>query len=108
MDGQEFDVIETRDFITLTERGSNRPFRIPVSDVMLLGEPVTDWRTGDIARLSEEQQKMLAELDARCRAMVDAAVFRDKKLQHQRGCLAWTGFVAVIALILWWIIGHLR
>jgi len=64
-----FDVIETRHFITLTERGSNRIFRIPVSDAMVVRLAGPTWRTGDVVKLSEQEQSRLEDSDARCREM---------------------------------------
>ena len=104
MNAREFDVVETRHFIMLTERGSNREFRIPVSDAILVGGIGTDWRTGDIVKLSAEQQETLAKLDARCRAMSDDAVVGQNKLHARLGCLSWIVLLVVIgALIVWWL-----
>lgn len=84
METREFDVIETRHFIILTERGSRCAFRIAASDGMLLGGlSVHKWRTGDVVRLSEVQQRRLAELDARCREMGDEAAVRDLRIVTQ-------------------------
>ena len=102
MNAREFEVIETRHFLILTEMGSNREFRIAASDGMLVGGlGVNNWRTGDVVRLSEDQQKRLAQLDARCREMGDEAAVREYKLQNRYGCVAWIIVVAaVIALIM--------
>lgn len=103
MDAQEFEVIETRHFLTLTERGSGRAFRIPISDSMLVGGiAAPNWRTGDVVKLSEEQQLRLAELDARCRSLGDDAAVRQNKLSDKLGCLSWIALVVVIGLIVWW------
>jgi hypothetical protein len=104
MSSREFEVVETRQFIALTERGSGHSFRIPVSDAMLVGGlAAPNWRTGDVVKLSDDQQKSLAEIDARCRTMGDDAAVRQNKLQNRLGCLSWIVFVAVIALVVWWI-----
>lgn len=105
MNTREFEVIETRQFLTLTERGSNRSFRIPISDAMLVGGFAgPNWRTGDVVKLSEDQQKSLTEIDARCRLMGDDAAVRQNKLQNKLGCLSWIVVFAVIVLIVWWIL----
>jgi hypothetical protein len=104
MNPREFEVVETRHFITLTERGSNRKFRIPVSDAMLVGGLAgPNWRTGDVVTLSEDQQKRLVEIDARFQAKGDEAAVRQNKLQNKLGCLSWIVLLAVIALVVWWI-----
>ncbi len=101
---QEFDVIETRHFITLTERGSGRAFRIPVSGSLMVGGLAgPNWKTGDVVKLSEEQQKKLAELDAHCREMGDGAAITQNKMANVLGILSWIVLLAVIALIFWWI-----
>ena len=102
MNTREFDVIETRHFITLTERGSNRAFRIPVSDAIAVSLSGPKWRTGDVITLSESQQKILAELDVRCREMGDEAAMRETKLQNQLGGLSWIVLIVVIVLIVLW------
>lgn len=105
MSSLEFEVVETRHFITLTERRSGCSFRIPVSDAMLVGGlTAPNWRTGDIVKLSEEQQNKLAEIDACCRVMGDDAAIRQNKLSDKLGCLLWIMFLAVIALVAWWVI----
>lgn len=108
MNAREFEVLETRHFITLTERDSNRTFRIPVSDAIVVSLSGPNWRTGDVITLSEQQQKTLADLDARCHQMGDAAAIRETKLQNKLGCLSWIVLVAVIGLIVWWMIRSRR
>src|SRR5258706_8864147 len=108
MNAGEFEVLETRHFITLTEKGSNRAFRIPVSDAIVLSLSGPNWRTGDVVRLSEQQQATLADLDARCRKMGDEAAMRETKLQNKLGCLSWIVVLVVIALVAWWIIKSRR
>jgi hypothetical protein len=103
---RDFDVTETRHFLTLTERASNRSFRIPISDALLVGGLAgPTWRGGDVVKLSDEQQKSLADLDARCRSTGDDAAIQHNKLSNKLGCLSWIILFAVIALIVWWIIG---
>lgn len=104
MNTKEFTVVETRHFVILTDQSSNREFRIPVSDAILVGGMGTDWRTGDVVKLSVEQQESLAELDARCRKMSDDAVVRQNKMHARLGCLSWVVLLAVIVLIVWWIV----
>ena len=103
MNTREFDVIETRHFITLTERSSNRAFRIPVSDAIVVSLSGPNWRTGDVIALSEQQQKTLEKLDARCREMGDDAAMRETKLQNQLGGLSWIVLILVVVLIVLWI-----
>ena len=103
MNTREFDVIETRHFITLTERGSNRAFRIPVSDAIVVSLSGPNWRTGDVIALSEQQQKTLEKLDVRCREMGDEAAMRETKLQNQLGGLSWIVLILVVVLIVLWI-----
>lgn len=105
MNTREYEVVETRHFITLTERGSNRTFRIPVSDAILVGGLAgPNWRTGDVVKLSEQQQKILAEADARCRQMGDEAAIRETKLGNRLGCLLWTVLLGIVlVLIVWWL-----
>lgn len=103
MNTREFEVIETRHFITLTERGSSSAFRIPVSDAIVLSLKGPNWRTGDVVKLSEQQHKTLTELDARCRQMGDEAAIRETKLQNKLGWLSWVVVLAAIALVVWWI-----
>ena len=97
-------MVETRQFITLTERGSNRTFRIPVSDAMLVSLAGPRWRTGDVVKLSAQEQNRLEDIDACCREMGDEAAVRQNKLQDKLGCLSWIALVVVIVLIAWWII----
>lgn len=104
MNTREFEVVETRQFITLTERGSNRTFRIPVSDAMLVSLAGPRWRTGDVVKLSAQEQDRLEDIDLRCREMGDEAAVRQNKLQNRLGCLSWIALVVVIVLIAWWII----
>ena len=105
MNAREFEIIETRYFLTLTELGSNRKFRIAASDGMLVGGlGANNWRTGDVVKLSVDQQKCLVELDARCREMGDEAAVREYKLQNRYGCVAWIVVLGVVALIIWWIV----
>lgn len=105
MNTREFEVVETRHFITLTERDSKQEFRIPVSDAILVGGFAgPNWRTGDFVWLSEQQQKILAEADARCRQMGDEAAIRETKLGNKLGCIAWIIILVVAAaLIVWWL-----
>jgi hypothetical protein len=105
MNAHEFEVIATRHFITLTERDSKRVFRIPVSDAILVGGFAgPNWRTGDVVKLSEPQQKILAEADARCCQMGDEAGIRETKVGNKLGCLAWIVIlVVVVTLIVWWL-----
>jgi hypothetical protein len=104
MNAREFDVVETRHFITLTERDSNRTFRIPVSGSMMVGGLAgPNWRTGDVVKLSEEQQKKLAELDLYCREMGDESAIRQNKMANKLGWLSWIVLLVVIALIVWWL-----
>lgn len=101
MNAQEFEAVETRHFITLTERSSNRAFRIPVSDALLVGGFAgPNWRTGDVVKLSEQQQKTLAELDARCRQMGDESAIRETKLQNQLGGLSWIILIVIIVIVI--------
>ena len=103
MNAHEFDVAENRHFITLTERGSNRAFRIPVSDAIVVSLSGPNWRNGDVIVLSEQQQKTLEKLDGRCREMGDEAAMRETKLQNQLGGLSWIVLILVIVLIVLWI-----
>jgi hypothetical protein len=69
--------------------------------MLLGGFSAEKWRTGDVVRLSVEQQKILAELDARCREVGDEAAIREYKLQNKYGGVAWViVIVAVIVLIM--------
>ncbi len=95
-----FDVIETRHFITLTERGSNRIFRIPVSDAMVVRLAGPTWRTGDVVKLSEQEQSRLEDIDARCRDMGDEAAVRQNKLQNRYGTLSWIMVIAVVIALI--------
>jgi hypothetical protein len=105
MNEREFEIIETRHFFTLTERGSNRSFRIPVSDSVLVGGlAAPKWRGGDVVKLSEEQQNTLAEIDARWREKGDDAAVRQNRLSNKLGCLSWIAVLAVVAVVVWWII----
>jgi hypothetical protein len=102
MNEQEFEVIETRHFITLTERASGHSYRIPVSDAIVVSLAGPNWRTGDIIKLSAQQQKTLAELDARCRQMGDEAAVKETRLQNKLGCLLWIVLLAVLAIVVIW------
>ena len=102
MNERDFEVIETRHFFTLTERGSNRSFRIAASDSMLVGGlAAPTWRGGDVVRLSEEQQKTLAELDARWREAGDGAAVMQNRMSNILGVLSWIVVLGVIAVIVW-------
>jgi hypothetical protein len=104
MNEREFDIIETRHFLTLTERGSNRSFRIPVSDSILVGGlAAPKWRGGDVVKLSEKQQNTLAEIDARWRERGDDAAVGQNRLSNKLGCLSWIAVLAVVAVAVWWI-----
>jgi len=104
MNEREFEIIETRHFLMLTERGSNRSFRIPVSDSILVGGlSGPKWRGGDIVRLSEEQQNTLAEIDARWREKGDDAAVRQNRLSNKLGCLSWIAVLVLAAVVVWWI-----
>ena len=108
MNEREFDIIETRHFLTLTERGSKRSFRIPVSDSILVGGlAAPKWRGGDVVKLSEKQQSTLAEIDARWRERGDDAAVGQNRLSNKLGCLSWIAVLAVlavVAVVVWWII----
>lgn len=104
MSTREFEVLETRHVITLTERGSTRAFRIPSSDAMLVGGLAgPTWRTGDVVTLSEEQQQALIEIDARCREMGDESAIRQNKLQSKLGCLSWIVLLVLVAALIVWL-----
>ena len=102
MNEREFEVTETRHFIVLTELGSNRAYRVPVSDALLVSLAGPTWRGGDVVKLSAQEQNRLAEIDARCREMGDESAIRQNKLQNKLGCLSWIVTVVVVVLIVWW------
>jgi|ERR1022692_1534311 hypothetical protein len=109
MNEREFEIVETRHFFTLTERSSNRSFRIPNSDSILVGELAgPKWRGGDVVKLSEEQQKTLAEIDARWRERGEDAAIGQNKLSDKLGCLSWIAVLAVVAVVVWWLIRSLH
>src|ERR1035438_7395577 len=105
MNEREFEIIETRHFFILTERSSNRSFRIPVSDSILVGGlAAPKWRGGDVVKLSEEQQNALAGIDARWREKGEDAAVRQNRLSNKLVCLSWIAVVGVVAVVVWWII----
>ena len=101
MNAREFEVSETRYFITLTDRDSKRAFRIAVADALLLGTFAAEkWRTGDVVKLSAAQQEILAKLDARCREIGDEAAIREYKGQNKYGGMAWIMVIAAIIVLI--------
>lgn len=102
MNSGVFAVIEERHFITLIEQSSNpRVFRIPVSDALLINLKGPTWRTGDVVKLSLDEQKRLVDLDARCTTIGDEAAIQQNKLQNKFGTLSWIIVIAAVIALIW-------